>query len=47
MVGMAVTDNWYLMERFPSPTIIKRKRIKFFADEIENSLLEHGAALRE
>ena len=44
---MIVTDNWYLDEMFPFPSIIKRKRITFFADEMSNSLLEHAAALRD
>ena len=47
MVGMAVTDNWYLNERCSSPSTVKRKRITFFADEIANLLLEHEAALRD
>ena len=46
MVGMTVTDIWYLNERFPSPSTVKRKRITFFADEIANFLLEHAATLR-
>ena len=45
MKGMTVTDNWYLNDKFPSPLTIKRKRITFSADEIENSLLEYAAAL--
>ena len=47
MVGMTITDNWYLNERFPAPTTIKRKRIILFEDKMVNLLLEYAAALRE